>query len=263
MAYTATACALRTDYMAKTKVVAVINQKGGTGKTTTTINLGSALSKLGKKVLLLDLDPQSNLSYSLAVANPEATLADVFQGNKSIKEVLVEKDGLWVAPGSNDLVDIEISLVTQPEREKFLKRILEEAKGFDFVLIDCPPSLSVLTLNALSAAQEVLIPLQMEVLTLQGLDQIMNTVEKVRKAFNPKLKIKGIVVVMFDVRRKLSQEVLEYLRENIREKIFRSHIRLNVKLAEAPSFGKSILDYDASSNGAKDYKALAAEYVEE
>jgi chromosome partitioning protein len=249
--------------MAKTKVVAVINQKGGTGKTTTTINLGSALSKLGKKVLLLDLDPQSNLSYSLAVANPEATLADVFLGNKSIKEVLVEKDGLWVAPGSNDLVDIEISLVTQPEREKFLKRILDETKGFDFVLIDCPPSLSVLTLNALSAAQEVLIPLQMEVLTLQGLDQIMNTVEKVRKAFNPKLRIKGIVVVMFDVRRKLSQEVLEYLQENIREKIFRSHIRLNVKLAEAPSFGRSILDYDASSNGAKDYRALAAEYIEE
>jgi chromosome partitioning protein len=177
--------------------------------------------------------------------------------------VLVEKDGLWVAPGSNDLVDIEISLVTQPDRESFLKRILEETKGFDFVLIDCPPSLSVLTLNALSAAQEVLIPLQMEVLTLQGLDQIMNTVEKVRKAFNPKLRIKGIVVVMFDVRRKLSQEVLEYLQENIREKIFRSQIRLNVKLAEAPSFGRSILDYDASSNGAKDYRALAAEYVEE
>jgi chromosome partitioning protein len=248
--------------MAKTKVVAVINQKGGTGKTTTTINLGSALSKLGNKVLLLDLDPQSNLSYSLAVANPDATLADVFLGNKNINDVLVEKDGLWIVPGSNELVDIEISLVTQPEREKFLKNILAETKGFDIVLIDCPPSLSVLTLNALTAAQEVLIPLQMEVLTLQGLDQIMSTVEKVRKTFNPKLKIKGIIVVMYDVRRKLSQEVLEYLRENVKEKIFDSHIRLNVKLAEAPSFGRSVLDYDASSNGAKDYTALAAEYME-
>lgn len=248
--------------MAKTKVVAVINQKGGTGKTTTTINLGSALSKSGKKVLLLDLDPQSNLSYSLAVASPDATLADVFLGNKSVNDVIVEKDGLWIVPGSNELVDIEISLVTQPEREKFLKNLLAEVKGFDYVLIDCPPSLSVLTLNALTAAQEVLIPLQMEVLTLQGLDQIMNTVEKVRKAFNPKLKIRGIVVVMFDVRRKLSQEVLEYLQENLKERIFRSQIRLNVKLAEAPSFGKSVLHYDASSNGAKDYQALAAEYLE-
>lgn len=246
----------------KTNVVAVINQKGGTGKTTTTINLGSALSKLGKKVLLVDLDPQSNLSYSLAIPNPEKTLAGVFLGDNSLQETWVEKDGLWVVPGSNDLVDVEISLVTEPEREKFLKTILAEAKGFDFILIDCPPSLSVLTLNALTAAHEVLVPLQMEVLTLQGLDQIMNTIQKVKKAFNSQLKVKGIVVVMFDVRRKLSQEVLEYLHENVKEKIFRNHIRMNVKLAEAPSFGQSILDYDASSNGARDYMALAEEYLE-
>ncbi|RAU83102.1 ParA family protein [Pontibacter arcticus] len=246
----------------KTTVVAVINQKGGTGKTTTTINLGSALSKLGKKVLLLDLDPQSNLSYSLAVPTDEGNLADAFQENKTLEEVLVEKDGLWIAPGSNELVDIEISLVTQPERESFLKKMLAKTKGFDYVLIDCPPSLSVLTLNALTAANEVLIPLQMEVLTLQGLDQIMNTVEKVKKAFNPKLKIKGIVVVMFDIRRKLSQEVLNYLHENVKERIFSSQIRLNVKLAEAPSFGTSVLDYDGSSNGAKDYKALAQEFLD-
>ncbi|WP_242928971.1 ParA family protein [Pontibacter vulgaris] len=245
----------------KTTVVAVINQKGGTGKTTTTINLGSSLSKLGKKVLLVDLDPQSNLSYSLDVASPDATLAEALLGTKSIADIIVEKDGLYIAPGSNELVDVEISLVSQPEREKFLKSLLSQLKGFDYVLIDCPPSLSVLTLNALTAAQEVLIPLQMEVLTLQGLDQIMNTVNKVKKAFNPKLKIKGIVVVMFDIRRKLSQEVLEYLRENVKEKIFDSQIRLNVKLAEAPSFGRSILDYDSSSNGAKDYKALAEEFL--
>lgn len=245
----------------KTSIVAIINQKGGTGKTTTTINLGSALSKLGKKVLLLDLDPQSNLSYSLAVTQPDATLADAFLGNKKLKDILIEKDNLWIAPGSNDLVDIEISLVSQENRENFLKTMLDGVKEFDYILIDCPPSLSVLTLNALTAAHEVLIPLQMEVLTLQGLDQIMNTVQKVRKAFNPKLRIKGIVVVMFDMRRKLSQEVLEYLQQNIKEHIFKSQIRLNVKLAEAPSFGKSVLDYDAASNGAKDYKALAKEFT--
>ncbi|PRY15390.1 chromosome partitioning protein [Pontibacter ummariensis] len=247
--------------MMKPKVVAVINQKGGTGKTTTTINLGSALSKRGKKVLLVDLDPQSNLSYSLAVTSPAATLADVFLGNKALLDILLEKDGLWIAPGSNELVDIEISLVTQPEREMFLKRILAEATDFDYVLIDCPPSLSVLTLNALTAAEEVLIPLQMEVLTLQGLDQILNTVEKVQNAFNPQLKVRGIVVVMFDVRRKLSQEVLDYLRTNVKENIFNSQIRLNVKLAEAPSFGQSIIDYDPSSKGAADYGALAEEYL--
>lgn len=244
-----------------TTTVAVINQKGGTGKTTTTINLGSALSKLGKRVLLLDLDPQANLSYSLAVTEPTATLADAFLGNATLQEVLVEKDGLWIAPGSNELVDIEISLVSQPEREKFLQSMLKDLKGFDYVLIDCPPSLSVLTLNALTASNEVLIPLQMEVLTLQGLDQIMNTVEKIKKAFNPKLKIKGIVVVMFDMRRKLSQEVLEYLQQNVKEHIFKQTIRLNVKLAEAPSFGRSIMEYDASSNGARDYMALAQEFI--
>ncbi|EJF09451.1 ParA family protein [Pontibacter sp. BAB1700] len=152
----------------KTKIVAVINQKGGTGKTTTTINLGSALSKLGYKVLLVDLDPQSNLSYSLAVSSPDQTLAEAFLGSQSFKDIIVEKDGLWVAPGSNELVDVEISLVSQPDREQFLKTMLSQVKGFDYVLIDCPPSLSVLTLNALTASQEVLIPLQMEVLTLQA-----------------------------------------------------------------------------------------------
>jgi chromosome partitioning protein len=244
-----------------TTTVAVINQKGGTGKTTTTINLGSALSKLGKRVLLLDLDPQGNLSYSLAVTEPKATLADAFLGNATLQDVLIEKDGLWIAPGSNELVDVEISLVSQPEREKFLQTMLKDLKGFDYILIDCPPSLSVLTLNALTASNEVLIPLQMEVLTLQGLDQILNTVEKVKKAFNSKLKIKGIVVVMFDMRRKLSQEVLDYLQQNIKEYIFKQNIRLNVKLAEAPSFGRSIIDYDATSNGAKDYMALADEFI--
>ncbi|NDK55508.1 ParA family protein [Pontibacter fetidus] len=244
-----------------TTTVAVINQKGGTGKTTTTINLGSALSKLGKRVLLVDLDPQGNLSYSLAVTEPKATLADAFLGNTTLQEVLVEKDGLWIAPGSNELVDIEISLVSQPEREKFLYSMLKDLKGFDYILIDCPPSLSVLTLNALTASDEVLIPLQMEVLTLQGLDQILNTVQKIKKAFNPKLKIKGIVVVMFDMRRKLSLEVLEYLQQNVKEHIFKQSIRLNVKLAEAPSFGRSIMEYDATSNGAKDYMALAEEFI--
>lgn len=243
------------------KIVSVINQKGGTGKTTTTINLGSALSKSGKKILLIDLDPQANLSYSLGITEPANTLADVFAGVKTLKQILVHQNNLSVAPGSNELVDIEISLVNQEKREHFLKNILAGAKGYDYILIDCPPSLSLLTVNALAASDEVLIPLQMEVLTLQGLNQILATVEQIRAAFNPKLKVKGIVVVMYDKRRKLSTEIQEYLQENIAEKVFDARIRLNVKLAEAPSFGKSILDYDASSNGAKDYLALANEFL--
>ena len=246
-----------------TTIVSIINQKGGTGKTTTTINLGRALSKLGKKVLLVDLDPQSNLSYSLDITQPEFTLTDAFSGTKKLKDILIAKDeNFFVAPGSNELVDIEITLVSQEKRENFLKSILADVKGFDFIMIDCPPSLSVLTLNALTASHQVLIPLQMEVLTLQGLNQILNTVKLVKTTLNSKLKVKGIVVVMYDKRRKLSTEIEEFLQQNVDEKIFTSRIRLNVKLAEAPSFGQSILDYDPNSNGAQDYLALAKEFLE-
>ena len=243
------------------KIISVINQKGGTGKTTTTINLGCSLAALGKKVLLVDLDPQANLSYSLGLTEPAGTLADVFTQQKELTDIKTERSGVTVLPGSNELVDIEISLVGQPDRETYLKNMLKEVKGYDYILIDCPPSLSILTVNALAASDEVIIPLQMEVLTLQGLGQILNTISDVKKAFNPKLKVKGIVVVMFDKRRKLSQEIEDYLHENINEKVFRNRIRLNVKLAEAPSFGQSILEYDRSSYGAKDYLALAEEFL--
>lgn len=244
-----------------TKIVSVINQKGGTGKTTTTINLGCALAAHGKKVLLVDLDPQANLSYSLGITEPNLTLANIFTDGKMLDDVLVEKSFVTVLPGSNELVDIEISMVNQPDRETFLKKILEDAKGYDYIFIDCPPSLSLLTVNALAASQEVVIPLQMEVLTLQGLGQILATIKQVQSSINPKLKVKGIVVVMFDKRRKLSTEVEDYLHENFTEPVFKNRIRLNVKLAEAPSFGQSILEYDLSSNGAKDYLALANEFL--
>lgn len=244
-----------------TKIVSVINQKGGTGKTTTTINLGCALAAHGKKVLLVDLDPQANLSYSLGITEPNLTLANIFTDGKMLDDVLVEKSFVTVLPGSNELVDIEISMVNQPDRETFLKKILEDAKGYDYIFIDCPPSLSLLTVNALAASQEVVIPLQMEVLTLQGLGQILATIKQVQSSINPKLKVKGIVVVMFDKRRKLSTEVEDYLHENFAEPVFKNRIRLNVKLAEAPSFGQSILEYDLSSNGAKDYLALANEFL--
>ncbi|WP_205504408.1 ParA family protein [Rufibacter psychrotolerans] len=244
-----------------TTIVSVINQKGGTGKTTTTINLGSALQKLGKRVLLIDLDPQANLTYSLGITEPAHTLADVFTGQQKLVDAIQERNGLYVAPGSNELVDVEISLVTHENRESFLGQLLSEVKDYDYILIDCPPSLSVLTVNALAASDEVLIPLQMEVLTLQGLGQILNTVQQIKTTLNPRLKVKGIVVVMYDKRRKLSTEIEDYLKENVDEYIFNQRIRLNVKLAEAPSFGQSVIEYDAASYGAKDYMGLAQEFV--
>jgi chromosome partitioning protein len=246
----------------QTEIISIVNQKGGTGKTTTTINLGSALAKLGKKVLLIDLDPQGNLSYSLGLADVKHSMANVFEGKRTLNDIIVKKDELHVAPGSGELVDIEISLVNLPNRESFLKEKIAALKDkYDYILIDSPPSLSLLTLNSLNAASEVLIPLQLEVLTMQGLGQILGTVQQVKSTLNPKLKVKGIAFVMYDKRRKLSHEVYEYIKENVEENIFKTFIRSNVKIAEAPSFGKSVLDYDPSSHGAYDYMALAKEVV--
>lgn len=244
------------------ETVAIVNQKGGTGKTTTTINLGCALSKLKKKVLLIDLDPQGNLSYSLALGDSQYSMADVFEGEKKLEQIIVEKDGLYVAPGSTELADIDISLVNQNKREAFLKSSLKNISDkFDYILIDAPPSLSLLTINALNAAQSVLIPLQLEVLTLQGLNQVLATISKIKNTLNPALYVKGIAFVMYDSRRTLSKEVFEYIKNNVEENIFKTMIRSNVKIAEAPSFGKSVIDYDNSSNGAEDYRALAKEFI--
>jgi chromosome partitioning protein len=243
-------------------ITAIVNQKGGTGKTTTAINLGSALAKLGKKVLLVDLDPQGNLSYSLGLSDEKNSMVDIFEGKKNLNQIIVKKENLYVAVGSTELADIDISLVNQENREYFLKKCLSKLKDdYDFILIDAPPSLSLLTINALAAADEVLIPLQLEVLTLQGLTQILNTIGSVRKKINPKLKTNGLVFVMYDSRRKLSQEIFEFISANIKENIYKTLIRSNVKIAEAPSFGKSVVDYDPSSNGAEDYMKLAKEFV--
>lgn len=244
------------------EIVSVVNQKGGTGKTTTTMNLGCALSSLGKRVLLVDLDPQGNLSYSLGISEPEKTMADVISGQCSAADAIVETEGVDVIPGSPDMADIEVSLAGQEQREKFLKKSLTGlASHYDYILIDSPPSLSLLTINALNAAQSVVVPMQLEVLTLQGLNQILNTVDQVKKSMNSKLKVKGILLVMYDKRRKLSQELQSFMEENVKNRIYDTVIRMNVKLAEAPSFGQSVITYDPNSNGAKDYMAFAKEFL--
>jgi chromosome partitioning protein len=188
-------------------------------------------------------------------------MADVLQGKKTIPAILTEAEGLKIAPASLALADMEVSLVNKIGRERMLKERLEDVKGFDYVLIDCPPSLSVLTVNALNASSEVLIPLQMEVLSMQGLTQLLDTIHEVKQVLNKGLKVRGIVPSMYDGRRKLSEEVLHEITGRVKEHVFKTHIRECVKIAEAPSFAKSVTAYAPSSNGAEDFRNLAREFI--
>ena len=245
------------------KIISLINQKGGTAKTTTAVNLGSALSMLGKTVLLIDLDPQANLTYSFGVRPEKGSVAEFLQTKQALPTIIVNMENLSILPSSPALADLEISLTTKIGREQVLKDCLSKVKGYDYVLIDCPPSLSILTVNALNASHEVLIPLQVEVLSLQGLNLLLDTIGEVKAVLNKDLKIRGIVPSMYDSRRKLSREILEELGRNTKEKVFSTVIRECVKLAEAPSFAKSIFSYSPASNGATDFMNLAKEFLEE
>ena len=245
-------------------ILSIVNQKGGTGKTTTAINLGVALANAGRSVLLIDLDPQGSLSYSLGVTNPEFTVTDVLESLVSANEaiVTVENEKVHLLPASIRLADLEINLVHQDQRAELLKTAIDSAHDYNYIIIDCPPTLSLLTVNALTASHYVVIPLQLEVLSIRGLDQIVESTTKISQALNTALKIMGILPVMVDGRKKLSQEVYDYIHENYDLPIFQSHIRTNVRLSEAPSFAKSVLSYSPACNGAKDYTALANEIIE-
>ena len=245
------------------RIITVINQKGGTGKTTVTMNLGVALGLMGKKILLIDFDPQANLTYSFGIRNPKNTIVEVLQGKQTIQTILVKKEGLDIAPSSSLLADLEVSIINKIGREQLLQDRLKGLKEYDYVFIDSPPSLSILTINALTTAGEVLIPLQMEILSLQGLTQLLKTIDEVKNVLNKKLSITGIVVSMYDGRRRLSSEILNEIKNNLKEKVFNSLIRICVKIAEAPSFAKSVLSYAPSSEGAIDYKNLAKEFLNE
>lgn len=245
------------------KTIAVINQKGGTGKTTTTMNLGVALAKKGLKVLLVDLDSQGNLSYSFGIDTKVGpTVVDALQGKEVLHAVLVEKEGVRIAPSSTGLADVEVALVNKIGRERFLKDKLAEAAGFDYVFIDSPPSLSVLTINSLNAADEVIIPVQMEILSLQGLSLLLDTVREVQTVLNKNLKVNGIIPFMYDARRNLSHEVLHEIKSGLTDTyVYDTKIRECVKIAESPSFAKSVLSYAPGSNGAQDFTALAKEFI--
>ena len=245
------------------KFISIVNQKGGTGKTTTAISLGCVLAQKGKKVLLIDLDPQGNLSYSLGENEFTHSIGDVLMGDASIKNVIihVEEEGLDIIPSSVDLANVEITLAQVNNRETQLKGALKNLRGYDYVLIDCPPSFSLLAVNSLTLSNEVIIPMQMTALSLQGLELIYTTIERVKETLNPKLNILGILPVMIDKRRKLSNEVKAYIEENFDIHLFESGIRNNVKAAEAPSFGQSVISYAPNSNSAQDYQAFGNEFL--
>lgn len=242
-------------------IFAIVNQKGGTGKTTTTVNLGSGLAKLGKKVLMIDLDPQGSLSYSVGIMEPPKTMSDVLLSQVGLEEVLLEREGMKVAPSNISLADVELSLSTHQKREHVLKSKLLKVNSFDFVLIDCPPSLSLLTVNALTAADEIIVPMQMEVLSLQGLDLILNSAERIKNSLNKNLLVKGLLPVMVNTRRKLSTEIHDYINENYQLNIFDTRIHADVRISEAPSFGRSVLKYSPRSRGAQEYINFAHEII--
>jgi chromosome partitioning protein len=247
------------------KVICIANQKGGVGKTTTTVNLASALCQIGQRVLIVDLDPQGNASSGLGIKkyeNQDSNIYHVLVGQKTLSQVIqnTQVDKLRIAPANPDLVGAEIELVDMPQREYKLRAAIQSVGAdFDYVLIDCPPSLGLLTVNALTSANSFLVPLQCEYYALEGLSQLLNTAGIIKKNLNPDLKIEGIVLTMFDARNNLSHQVVSEIRNHFGDKVFQAIIPRNVRLSEAPSHGQSIFAYDAKSVGAKKYFELAEE----
>jgi chromosome partitioning protein len=250
------------------RVICIANQKGGVGKTTTTVNLASALSQIGRRVLIIDMDPQGNASSGIGIKRFEIQDANIYHvlvGEKDIKDVLNNTaiQNLSVIAANPDLVGAEIELVDMPQREYRLKSAIQTIQGdYDYIIIDCPPSLGLLTVNALSSADTFLVPLQCEYYALEGLSQLLNTAGIIKKNLNPNLKIEGIVLTMFDARNNLSHQVVQEIQSHFGDKVFRSIIPRNVRLSEAPSHGQSIITYDPKSIGAKKYQELAVELDE-
>ena len=257
-----------TGFVPMSRVIAIANQKGGVGKTTTAINLGAALAVAEARTLVVDLDPQGNASSGLGLspaADERVTIYDVLMGGGDAKAAVrtsVQFPLLDLMPSTRDLVGAEIELVGAMSRETILRRALRSTRSdYDFVLLDCPPSLGLLTLNALTAADSLLIPIQCEFYALEGLSQLLNTVRLVQRALNPQLEIEGVLLTMFDGRLNLARQVAAEAREYFGDRVYKTSIPRNVRLAEAPSFGQPVLRYDILSNGAQSYLSLAEELM--
>lgn len=247
------------------KIIAVANQKGGVGKTTTTVNLGTILAQKGKKILLIDADPQGNATSGLGVEKEvEQSTYDILVNETKIEEILQKTmiKNLKVCPSNINLAGAEVELVSMMSREQRLKEKLDEIKEkFDYIFIDCPPSLGLVTLNAFTASDSVLIPVQCEYFALEGLGQLLNTVSLVKKHLNKNLQIEGALLTMYDIRTNLSNQVVREVKKYFDNKVYKTVIPRNVRLSEAPSYGMPITEYDPKSKGAKSYLKLAKEFL--
>ncbi|SEJ09936.1 chromosome partitioning protein [Pseudooceanicola nitratireducens] len=251
------------------KIVAIANQKGGVGKTTTTINLAAALAEFGNNVLIIDLDPQGNASTGLGIETEarENTTYELILDDAALEDVILATDvkGLSIVPSTVDLSSADIELIANEKRSFLLHDALRqpamEKYGFDYILIDCPPSLNLLTVNAMVAAHSVLVPLQSEFFALEGLSQLMLTIRDVRQSANPNLRMEGVVLTMYDMRNNLSQQVEQDARDNLGDIVYQTRIPRNVRVSEAPSYAMPVLEFDTTSKGAQAYRALAQEFL--